>query len=168
MAETLPQARLIALLRNPVDRAYSHYQMIVRFGQEPLTFEEALAAEEARLTGEKEKMLADGHYHSFNHQYFSYLSRGVYVDQLIHWSNFFDDGQILVLKSEDFFDHTWETLNLALDFLGLPEWRPETWEVVLKGGYEERMNPATRRRLEEYFEPHNRRLYEYLGVNFEW
>lgn len=30
------------------------------------------------------------------------------------------------------------------------------------------MDPATRLRLEEYFEPHNRRLYEYLGVDFGW
>ena len=168
MAEAVPRARLIALLRNPVDRAYSHYRMIVGFGREPLPFEEALTAEEARLSGEKAKMLADERYHSFAHQYLSYLSRGIYVDQLIHWSKFFSDEQMLVLKSEDFFERTPETLKLVLDFLGLPDWEPEAWKIILKGEYDQEMDPATRRRLEEYFEPHNRRLYEYLGVDLGW
>ena len=109
------------LLRNPVDRAYSHYQMIVKLGLEPLTFEEALAAEEERLSGEKAKMIDDEHYRSFNHQYLSYLSRGIYVDQLIHWSKFFGPEQTLMLKSEAFFERTTETLGLILNFLGMPE-----------------------------------------------
>lgn len=91
MAEALPQTRLIVLLRNPVDRAYSHYQMIANFGHEPLTFEEAIEAEEVRLSGEKAKMLDDGQYFSFAHQYFSYLAKGIYVDQLAYWSKFFCD-----------------------------------------------------------------------------
>ena len=79
---------------------------------------------------------------------------------------------MLVLKSEDFFERPADTLKLVLDFLNLPEWEPRAREVNLnkrnRGGYEQNMNPATRRRLEEYFEPHNRRLYEYLGVDFGW
>ena len=175
IAEAVPRVRLIALLRNPVDRAYSHYNhevtMVSRLfgaGVEPLTFEEAVELEELRLRGERDKMLEDERYVGFNHQHFSYLSRGVYVDQLVHWSEFFGDEQMLVLKSEDFFEHTPETMNLALDFLGIPEWEPEDREIILRGEYEHEMNPVTRRRLEQYFEPHNRKLYEYLGVDFGW
>jgi hypothetical protein len=175
MAEAVPRARLIALLRNPVDRAYSHYNHEVTTvsrlfgaGVEPLTFAEALQLEELRLRGEGDKMLEDERYVSFNHQHFSYLSRGIYVDQLIHFSKFFNGEQILVLKSEDFFERTPETLKLVLDFLGLPEWEPEAWEIFLKGEYDRELDPATRQRLEEYFEPHNRRLYEYLGVDLGW
>jgi hypothetical protein len=90
------------------------------------------------------------------------------VDQLLRWSALFAEEQMLVLKSEDFFEHPQKTLKLVLDFLDLPDWEPDAWEVRNKGDYEQRMDPATRRRLEEYFEPHNRRLYEYLGVNFGW
>ena len=168
MSEEVPRARLIVLLRNPVDRAYSHYQMIVKFGREPLTFEEALAAEEERLGDERAKMIDDEHYRSFTHQYFSYLSRGIYVDQLIYWSKFFDSEQTLVLKSEDFFERTPETLRLTLNFLGMPEREPEAWEIILKGEYDREMEPATRQRLEEYFDPHNHRLYKYLGVDLGW
>lgn len=73
-----------------------------------------------------------------------------------------------MLKSEDFFKRTPETLKLVLDFLGLPEWEPEAWEIILRGEYERKINLTTRRRLEEYFELHNRRLYNYLGVDLGW
>jgi hypothetical protein len=168
MAEVIPRARLIVLLRNPVDRAYSQYNQQVRNGREILKFEEAIEAEKRRLHGEREKMLEDAHYASFNYQHFSYLSRGIYVDQLLRWSEFFDDEQMLVLKSEDFFGRPLETLKLILDFLDLPDWKPEALETRNKGGYEQEMDPVTRRQLAVFFEPHNRRLYEHLGVDFGW
>jgi hypothetical protein len=171
MAEIAPEARLIALLRNPVDRAYSHYHEQIRKGYETLSFERALEAEEARLHGERDKELEKKHYTGFNQQHFSYLSRGVYVDQLLRWSKFFGEKQILILKSEDFFERTPEILKLILNVLNLPDWEPATSEVPPPrnpGKYKRRMNPATRRRLEDYYELHNWRLYEYLGVDFGW
>jgi hypothetical protein len=167
-AKVVPQARLIVLLRNPVDRAYSHYHHQIRKGRETLGFEEAIEAEQARLRGERDKMLEGELSTNSNHRHFSYLSRGVYVDQLLRWWEFYAQEQMLVLKSEDFFERAPEALKLVLDFLHLPDWEPETWEIRNKGHYEQEMNPATRRRLEEYFEPHNRRLYEYLSVDFGW
>jgi hypothetical protein len=167
MAQIIPQARLIALLRNPVDRAYSQYHQRVKKGRETRSFEEAVAAEEARLRSERYETLEDEH-HGDNHENSSYLSRGIYVDQLLRWSRFFSDEQMLVLKSEDFFERPQDALKLVLGFLGLPDWKPEAWETRKKGRYERGMDPATRGRLEEFFEPHNRRLYEYLGVDFGW
>jgi len=148
MAETVPQVRLIALLRNPIDRAYSHYQMQVTRGTEPRTFEEAIEQQNS-----------------------TYLPRGIYVDQLLRWSEYFGKEQMLVLKSEDFFEGPVETLKIVLDYLDLPRWEPEVSQLQERrheGGYEQRMDPATRRRLEAHFEPHNQRLYEYLGVDFGW
>ncbi len=152
MAKVIPQARLIAMLRNPVDRAYSAYYHRVRNGQDTRSFEETIEAP-----------LKDPHH--------GQLSRGNYVDYLLHWSRFFSDEQMLVLKSEDFFERPQETLKPVLDFLDLPDWEPEAPELrdkVNKGKYEQKMDPDTRRRLEDFFEPHNRRLYEYLGVDFGW
>jgi hypothetical protein len=149
MAEVIPQARLIALLRNPVDRAYSQYHQRLRKGGEHRTFEEVIIE-------------------AANKSHAQYLSRGIYVDQLLRWSKFFSDEQMLVLKSEDFFEHPQETLKIVLDFLDLPHWEPEALEIRKKGYYERKMDAATRQWLEEYFEPHNRRLYEYLGVDFGW
>ena len=73
-----------------------------------------------------------------------------------------------MLKSEDFFERPQETLKIVLDFLDLPPWEPEALEVRKKGSYEQKMDPDIRQRLEEYFEPHNQRLYKYLGVDFGW
>lgn len=182
MAQTIPRARLIAMLRNPVDRAYSHWNHEVttvsrmyKRTVEPLGFEDAVEAEEERLRGEEARMLEDPKYASFNHQHYSYLSRGVYVDQLARFSRFFDAKQMLVLRSEDFFERTSETLGRIAKFLdlpvGLPEWEPESRSlenIVLKGEYERGMSLATRRRLEDYFEPHNQRLRKYLGQDFGW
>src|SRR5215210_506392 len=82
---TVPEAKLIALLRNPVDRAYSAYRHKVRRGQETLSFEEALEEEEERTVGELGKMLADETYRSRAYPLYSYQARGIYVDQLIRW-----------------------------------------------------------------------------------
>jgi hypothetical protein len=167
MAKVVPRARLIMLLRDPVERAYSHYHHQVRRGDEPLGFEEAVEAEETRLRGERERILEDEHYRGFVYQHFSYLSRGIYVDQLVQWSRYFGGDQTLVLKSEDLFDRTPDALEPVLRFLGLPDWKPEDSRPCFQGSYPP-MKPATRERLREYFEPHNRRLYEYLGVDLGW
>ena len=166
-AQVVPGAKLLALLRNPVDRAFSDYNHKAREGREPLSFEEAIAAEEERIRGEKEKMLADDSYSSLSYRKFSYLSRGIYVDQLEEWRGYFDEEQLLVLKSEDFFENPQPVFERVLEFLGLPH-----GETVVSGerneGEYERMNPATRQRLEDFFESHNKRLYDFLGVDFGW
>ena len=167
MAQTAPKVRLILLLRDPVDRAYSHYQHRVRKGIETLSFEEALEAEEQRLRGELEKMMVDELYNSYNHQHFSYVSRGVYIDQIKDWSHHFGDDHMLVVQSKDLFDYPSRTLQRILTFLDLPRWTPKVFRVRTEDRYEP-MSPATRERLAEYFEPHNRRLYEYLDEDFGW
>jgi hypothetical protein len=175
MARVVPQARLIALLRNPVDRAYSDYQMVARKGRETRSFEEAIEAQMGKW-GARRFGGEDG---TFTHEEDGvgpddsarqYLSRGLYAYQLLRWSEFFDKEQMLVLKSEDFFANPTGTLERTLSFLGLPEWEPQASELDsnrTRRRYEP-MDSATRRRLEGYFEPHNKRLYEYLGVDFGW
>jgi hypothetical protein len=163
MAGVVPGARLIALLRNPVERTYSDYQMVTRKDREHKTFEEAVGLQQtADAEGEEGANLNDDS---------EYLSRSVYVDQLTRWAEFFPREQMLVLKSEDFFDDPKGTLKTALEFLDLPEWEPDASKLEIKrnaGRYEDDMNPQTRRRLEEYFEPHNRRLYDFLSKDFGW
>jgi hypothetical protein len=178
MAAIVPEARLIALLRNPVDRAYSDYQQVVRKGRESRTFEEAIGFEEATieakgtqpLGGQGETSVHEEDYVS--DPFHGYLSKSIYVDQLMSWSKLFPREQMLVLKSEDFFENPLETLKTAQRFLDLPDWEPAPTELPKKrneGSYDRLgMNPATRRRLEEYFEPHNRKLYDFLGVDLGW
>lgn len=165
--QTIPQAKLIALLRNPVDRAYSHYQHAVRKGRENLPFEEAIQKEAERLRDETELMLVDKHNSSAVHQHNSYLSRGVYVDLLKAWLSLFPGQQLLVLRSEDFFADTGGTLERVFSFLKLPPWKIQDLRPYNKGTYQG-MAPATRNQLLEYFAPHNERLRDLLGENFGW
>lgn len=82
IADVLPNAKLIVVLRNPVDRAYSHYWHEVRMGYEHLSFEEAIAKESERTGREVHDLLRDEQYRSVEHQHFSYLNRGIYHQQL--------------------------------------------------------------------------------------
>ncbi len=167
-ARELPEVKLIALLRNPVDRAYSDYQHRLSDGIETLSFEGAIEAEAERIRGEKEKMFADESYVSRNLRRYAYLDRGVYVDQLREWHEFFGEEQLLVLKSEDLFKRTAETVERVLDFLGLSAWEREAFGKGKNRRSYEPMSPRTRERLEAFFEPHNQRLYDYLGRDFGW
>jgi hypothetical protein len=167
MRQTVPRARLVVLLRDPVQRAYSHYHHEVRRGTERLSFEEAVEREPERLAGEREKILSGRGYYSFSHHHYSYLSRGLYLEQLENWRRFFPEERFLILKSEDLFADPAAILEQTLDFLGLPPMQSAGYGRRNEGSYPE-MNPATRERLANYFRPHNERLYEYLGRDFSW
>jgi len=167
ICQTLPEVRLIALLRNPVERAYSHYQLNRRQGKEPLSFDEAIESEEERLRGEYQRLVRDATYYSDNHYKFGYLTRGVYVDPLTRWRERFPAERLLVLRSEDLYRDPRETLFQVNRFLGLPEWEPGHFKPYNQKPYSE-IDPKTRQKLLDYFEPHNRRLYQYLGRDFGW
>ncbi|MGH7963931.1 MAG: sulfotransferase domain-containing protein [Candidatus Binatia bacterium] len=169
VAQLLPRVKLIALLRNPVDRAYSHYHHEARKGRETLPFEEAVEKEQERLGGEREKILAsDGKYESFPYRRYSYLARGAYAEQLQQWLRWFPVEQILLLRSEDFNRDPATVLAHTLRFLGVPDdWRPQDYPKYNSAAYSP-MAPATRNRLRAYFAPHNHRLQELTGRNFGW
>ncbi|HET7380309.1 MAG TPA: sulfotransferase [Gaiellales bacterium] len=119
VAACLPDARFIVLVRNPADRAYSHYRHERRLGHEPLEFEQALEAEEHRLAGEEERLLRDPRYASFPHRHHSYFARGCYAAQLRRWLDVFPRERFLVLASETLFADPGTAVRRALDFLGL-------------------------------------------------
>lgn len=170
MARLLPRVKLIAVLRNPVDRAYSHYQSMVKIGLESLSFEEALEREAERLQGEAERMSKDESYWSLNYDNYSYLLRGIYSDQLEVWMSLFPKEQFLILTSETLFAEPAQVMTQVFEFLGLPPCEGKQYkrhDPFSLGPYPE-MSAATRRGLVAYFAPHNRRLSELLKVNFDW
>ncbi|OKH37067.1 sulfotransferase [[Phormidium ambiguum] IAM M-71] len=165
--ELFPQVKLIALLRNPVERAISHYYHEVRLGFEKLSLEDAIAQESARLKGETAKMLADANYYSYNHQHYTYLSRGIYAEQLKHWMQFFPKEQLLVLPSEELYNQPNMILNQVLEFLQLPSFQLTQYEKYNSGEYPE-VNQEICQQLQAYFQPYNQELAELLGVKFAW
>jgi hypothetical protein len=157
MARIVPETRLIALLRNPVDRAYSHYQMEVGRGKEARSFEEA--TEEEMTSTEDEGNTVDVRY--------AYLRRGLYAEQLERFSFFADRDRLLVVKSENLFTRRLEVLDRVLTFLRLPPFESTLAPPAGRPTYEP-MDPDTRRRLEGFFAPHNERLYDLLSTDFGW
>lgn len=160
MRQTLPEARLIALLRDPVARAYSQYQLNVRRGIEPLSFESAIERELARAGAESERV-------GPTWRRSSYLARGRYAEQIERWLVEFPCQQLLILKSEDVFADPEPAVYRVLDYLGLPRWRPARFKVRHRS-VDSCVDRATARRLYDYFAPHNRRLRELLGADFGW
>lgn len=168
MAAMLPAVKLIFLIRNPVSRAYSHYQHSVLRRREPLSFEDALQAESERLEGERDRMLADPLYNSYAYQHYSYLERGLYAEQLRHWRKYFSADQMLVIEAERMFRQPAEVFTEVLEFAGLEPWLPASFENLNSGRYKQPMSQVTKARLEAYFAPHNRQLYDLLGWETSW
>ena len=167
VAATLPDARLIVVLREPVGRAYSEYRHKVRQGIEDLSFEDALRAESRRIAGERERMLSDETYYSKALRGNSYRTRGVYVDQILEWRQHFPVEQMLILDSDRLFSEPQNTADEAVAFLGLEAQKIEVPPPQNTGDGHRVPLPA-RRQLERFYRPHNERLYDYLGRDFGW
>ena len=164
---TLPDVKLIAILRNPVERAYSHYQHEYRHKRETLTFEEAIARESERLDGELERMIENPCYNSRAHRRHAYVTRGIYVESLRRMMSLFSREQLLVVCSKEFFHNPQPVYRQITSFLELPEDINHRFAKRNTGSYAP-IAPATRRHLQQYYEPHNKRLYALLGRDFQW
>lgn len=156
----VPHAKFIALLRNPIDRAYSQYQMNLRKGNEPLSFEEAIAREPERLAASDDPRDLSWRHHS-------YLSRGLYADQLRRWLEIFPREQFMIIQSEAFYAEPEQTLHRVQEFVGLPAHTPARFKAFHYSEYPE-MAPELLSQLKEHFAPHNRDLYDLLGVDYGW
>jgi len=167
VARMLPDARLIALLRNPADRAFSHYQHEVALGREQLTFEEALAREDERMHGELDRMLADPTYFSYAWWNYTYAARGRYAEQLERWFAAFPREQVLVLLTDELAADTAGTYRRTLEFLAVDERGLDSYPRIFEREYEE-MDSSMRVRLEQDFAEPNGRLAELLGRELPW
>ncbi|RJK97906.1 sulfotransferase [Vallicoccus soli] len=164
----LPDVRVLVTLRNPVDRAYSHYNERVGGGTEPLrTFEEAIEAEPERLRGEEERIRRSPGYYSHHHDNSSYLARGRYVEHLAPWLRDLPPDRLLVLVAEDLYADPDRTFRQVCAFLGLAGWTPPSFprhnHLPARG-----MAPATRARLVEHFRGPNAELARVLGRDLPW
>jgi len=165
--QSIPDVKLIILLRNPIDRAYSHYYHMVRCGYESLSFGDAIAKEQEWLPRERELYSLDDKYISSRYRNFSYLAQSIYIDQILNWHKYFSKQQLLIINSEHFYNNTRAAMKTAYDFLSLPENILNQFQPTNVSRYPP-MNPTTRKKLIEYFMPHNQRLYDYLALNYGW
>jgi len=168
----VPEARLIALLRDPADRAVSQYHLNVRLGDESLDLDGALRAEDERLRDEWTRVAEHPDYRATSLRRFSYVARGRYVEQLQRWLDVYPRRQLLVLRSEDLYASPAEVYHRILGFLDLPAWEPPEFRNYsfmgpFGGTYPDPPNTVRRFLADAFAEP-NRRLVDLLGEEFQW
>lgn len=164
----LPDVKIIVMVRNPVDRAYSHFYHNRRLGIEPLSsFEEAIDAETERLAFLTTQPPGSSRINGYGHVHFSYLTQGFYANYLERWLDVFPRERLMVVQSEEFYRDPSGTLHGVTDYLGLPDWRPQDYAGHKQFSYP-KMSPETRSRLTEISHPHNERLFAMLGEDYVW
>ena len=165
----VPDARLVMVLRNPVDRAYSHYHHMRRsFFGEPLSFWDALDAEERRIGARRPPANTRQRQQKRSFKRYSYARRGMYIDQIEHWLQYFPREQLKIFSYEQLVNSPDEVCNELCAHIGLPPMTFETGEKRNTGHYNEPMEERCRERLTELYRPYNRRLFTFLGEDWGW
>jgi hypothetical protein len=165
IASLLPEVKLIAVLRNPTERAISHYFHTKRKGHEPLSIGEALRKEEERL----KPVLQQGDWKDPALRRFSYKSRGHYEEQLERYSRCFSREQLLILSSEELFGQPAETLLRIFQFLGV-EGKVNSIDLRPKNVATDKslVSAEVYEYLDDYFMSRNQALFELIGREFSW
>ncbi|MDQ3934523.1 MAG: sulfotransferase domain-containing protein [Actinomycetota bacterium] len=165
MASVIADVKLIVQLRNPIDRAYSQYQMNRRKGIEPVEcFADALALENPPFrAGGRPVPRSDGTARKNWH----YLHRGHYADLLDRWSKYFAPEQFHILTTDDLARDPAGTVAALEGFLGLPPLARDRFAPRHTASYPP-LPDTIHAALAEYFRPHNERLYELLGRELGW
>lgn len=164
--QTVPDAVIVALLRDPVERAFSHYKER-RNHTEPLSFAEAIAAEEARTGGEEARMLADPTVVSPAHRHQTYVAQSRYAPMLERWFAAYPREQVLVTAAEDFYADPQAWCDQITDAVGLPRrdlGDPEPFNAEPSAD----MDPAVRAQLRTALRPDIERVEQLLGRPMPW
>jgi len=166
IAAALPGVSVLAVLRDPVERAYSAWAHERARGYETETFESALELEAERLADQEQHLLAEGNPRSFAHQHQAYVRRGQYVDQLERMAASVGHDRMLVLDSQDFWSSPDQYWPQVTAFLGLPD----ATVAFEKHNARSRspMPDELRSRLERHFAPFDERLAKWWGRAPSW
>ena len=192
----LPLVKLIVVLRNPVERAYSEFHYRVMIGEQITeNFEDVIKSELKRIEIGKnnpELKIENTNYHQFS---FSHLRHGLYAQHIERWLKFFPKEQLLILHAKDLYNNLDNIVAETFDFLNLPKYQIESRieknkidKIRPLGGRQRNiyknidsktrtlfnvqnypeMKSKTRKLLQDFFRPHNEKLFEMIGKRFDW
>ena len=165
--EVNPNQKIIVILRNPVDRAYSHYHVNVKEKSEKRSFEDAVFEEMNRIKSERITQNKNKNLRVFTPNNIHYLKKGFYALQLKSWFKIFPREQILVLSTEEFQEDQNLIYKKIFDFLNIPNMKIKSIEKMEKGNYIP-MKHDTRNLLLDYFRQCNHELFELINSEFDW
>ena len=181
-----PNIKLIVLVRDPVDRAYSQWNMyrlllnnerqylfgVTRHSDAPVRqwFDRILAGHSFPDFDKAVKEELDLILSKSPSPEPSYIRRGLYYEQLARYLEYFDCESILVIDSRSLRRMPHTVLDQVTQFVGLPphNWHAQELPLVHVRPYREEMSERTRALLQEFYRPHNERLYEWLGRDLGW
>ena len=161
----LPNIKLITILRNPIDRAYSEYQDLVSSESNSPSFE-TFIENEINTRRKDSSLITEENFEIFN-QKNSYLLKGIYVDQLKIWAGLFPKEQIFTLSTENLNSEPITALESVFQYLNLPDYKIKNIQRQKQKKYVP-MNSQTRKILVAFFKPHNERLFKFIGKKFDW
>ncbi len=167
MARDLPGVKVVAVLRDPVERAYSAHAHELARGFESLPFEEACERERSRTRAEASRLEREASYISFEHRHHSYLARGEYAAQVRRLREAFGPDRVYVVEADAFFADPVTEFARLQEWLGLTVWRPasvEAWNARSRLP----LSPTQAARLRAHFAPHDRALATLLGHDPIW
>ena len=167
LARDMPEAKVLVMLRDPVDRAFSAYKHEYARGFETETFERALALEDERVEPELERMRVDPHHYSSSHRHHSYRRRGQYAEQIARFTAELGAERVLIIESTDFFQQPEREYPRIIDFLGLSPHTParfETWNA--RPGSP--LSTQEHGRLADRFADHDEALVAMMGHRPSW
>jgi hypothetical protein len=154
-----PFVKLIIFLRNPIDRAYSAWNMSIENKWTTLTFEECIEEELTFRIGENKLF-----YPATNH----YLQRGLYYKQIKKLLKFFPKQNIIILISEKIRDNMEKEYNKIYDFLNIPKLNNIDYTKERVGNYNEKIKKDTYDKLIIFFKEDVSKLEKFLGYGLDW
>jgi len=152
-------SKILSIFRNPVDRAYSNYNISVIAKTENLTFEDAIDEEIDFLSKHSFRESVDRRR--------SYLAKGIYEEQIKIWMEIFSKKQIHLLSTEDMSDNPQNTLQGIFKFLDIPQYEIKKPQKQKANTYE-KMKSQTRDRLLDFYKEHNEKFFKIIEKKFEW
>ena len=159
ISELIPNCKIIMIFRNPVDRAYSNYQLGKRENKEDLSFEKTIEIEKQIINkGTKNLNFSEPR---------TYLIKSLYSLQLKNWLTSFSKDQLYFLSTEQLSSKPNETMSGIFNFLGLSRHTLSEFKKEKKAIYPE-MNISTRNDLLEFFKSYNNELFSLIDKNFSW
>ena len=163
----IPNTKLIIIMRNPVDMAYSHYNHYKRRNLEEMTFEDAIEDDQRRYENIIKRFENDEiHDYNVNKIMFPYVSMGIYVRYITKWLEIFPKEQFLFLKTEDLKKDSKSEMYKICDFLKIPNFNYN--EKKSNVGEYDLMKKSTRDKLLEFYRPYNLKLENILDRKFNW
>ncbi len=166
-----PDAKLIVIFRNPLDRAFSHFNFVQSYNDEEkkLTFEEALNLEEERLKFAFDRLDADIYNSAREISNYGYVYKSLYSKHLSRWLKFFPLSNFLFIDFDELKKSPNDVLKKIFKFLGVKDdFSINDTKVRNKTTYRSMLNDETKKELEKKFEKYNTELKHLTKIDFKW